>query len=253
MFSNRASIAQYNQQNLMIWLSMAFQAGAINAGGFLACHRFVTHTTGFATFFGTEFAQGHFIEAAGMLTVPLFFLFGAMISGYFIDQRLAMSKMPRYDWMFGFIGLSMIVVAFAGEEGTFGIFGAPMILVHDYSLMALLCLCSGIQNATVTVASGSVVRTTHLTGITTDLGIGLIRVFSKGHNATVRASETRGNWMRGGIILSFLFGSMVSAFLYFHVRYLGFLLPAAISLGLTVMALWKKRPPQSGVQNARAS
>src|SRR4051812_2049393 len=103
MLSGRESIAQFNPQNVAIWLSMAFQAGAINAGGFLACHRFVTHATGFATLFGTEFTQGHLTTAFSMLSVPLFFLIGAMISGFFIDRRLRRNERPRYDWMFGFI------------------------------------------------------------------------------------------------------------------------------------------------------
>lgn len=241
MLSSSASIAQFNRKNVVIWLSMAFQAGAINAGGFLAFHRFVTHTTGFATFFGSEFAQGHFSAAAGMLSAPLFFLAGAMTSGYFVDRRLSQRIAPRYDALFAFIGFALILIALFGQAGNFGIFGAPLNLSNDFVPMALLCLCSGIQNGTVTSASGAVVRTTHLTGITTDLGIGLVRVLTPGRSVAAKAHEHKVNGMRGGIILSFGLGSTVASFLYFQFQYLAFLLPALIAFLLAGLTVWNRR------------
>lgn len=253
MFSISASIAQFNRQNVLIWLSMAFQAGVINAGGFLACHRFVTHTTGFATFFGSEFSQGHFRAALGMLSAPLFFLAGSVTSGYFVDRRLALNEPPRYDGMFGFIGFTLILISIAGEAGSFGSFGAPLNLSTDFIFLALLCLCSGIQNGTLTSASGAVIRTTHLTGITTDLGIGLVRVLTSGRSPGAKSHESRANWMRIGLIFSFVCGSTAGAFLYYQWHYLAFLLPAFISLLLTALLVWKRRQHASERSHARAS
>jgi len=253
MFSISTSIAQFNRKNVLIWLLMAFQAGAINAGGFLACHRFVTHTTGFATFFGAEFSQGHFHAALGMLSAPLFFLFGAMASGYFVDRRLVIGQPPVYDGMFGLIGVILILIAIAGQNGSFGVFGAPLLLSHDFILLALLCLCSGMQNATVTSASGAVIRTTHLTGITTDLGIGLVRVFTGGRSESSKSLESRANWMRFGLVICFIFGSTVGSYLYFQLEYRAFLLPAFISLSLTSLLIWKRRQQTNGNSHARAS
>ena len=34
------------------WFLLAFLGGHVNAGGYLACHRFVSHVTGFATLAG---------------------------------------------------------------------------------------------------------------------------------------------------------------------------------------------------------
>ena len=64
------------RRNRVIWFTLAFQAGWINAGGFLACHRFVSHVTGFATQFGVDIAEFRWTDATGMLTVPLFFFNG---------------------------------------------------------------------------------------------------------------------------------------------------------------------------------
>jgi len=216
---------------------MAFQAGIINAGGFIACQRVVTHTTGFATYIGDDIANGNIHAALGMAAVPTFFLAGATTSGYFIDRRIASRKNPLYALMFGLIALSMLIVSFGGHNGFFGVFSEPMLMARDYFLLAILCLSAGLQNGTITSAAGSVVRTTHLTGITTDLGLGIVRAHSTQYSNEVRKNEHRANGMRVGIIGFFIFGSTVGAFCFYRFGYLGFLGPAAISATLALMSL----------------
>jgi len=41
MLWNSDSLSHSSKRNVAIWLSLTFQAGVINAGGVLACHRFV--------------------------------------------------------------------------------------------------------------------------------------------------------------------------------------------------------------------
>lgn len=240
MFSGPNNLSYYSQRNFFIWMTLAFQAGCINVGGFLACKRFVSHTTGFATLFGAELAQGHTVGSIGMLTVPLFFLAGTMISAYFVDHRAVRGLKPRYDLLFLLITAAMILSSLLGASGAFGTFGDAY-SAGDYALLAMLCLASGIQNASVTSASGSVVRTTHLTGITTDLGIGLVRVFSMGFSENVRSREFMANIMRAGIILSFVAGSTVSAFVFLKTSYWGFLVPALTSMGIYLFSYFTRK------------
>ena len=103
MIYGNKSISHYTPSNISIWMVMAFQAGILNIGGFMACHRFVSHVTGFATFFGHEVIQGSYNHALGMLMVPLFFLFGCMLSGQLVDIRLRLHKQPKYFLSFGFV------------------------------------------------------------------------------------------------------------------------------------------------------
>lgn len=239
MFSKaNESIATYSLANLLIWLTLAFQAGILNVGGFLACGRFVSHLTGFAGFFGLEAARSHWLSALGMLTVPLFFLLGSMTSGIFIDLRLKTQRRPLYEVTFGMCSLLIFMVTIGGESGFFGEFGKPLQLHHDFTLLAILCLACGIQNAMVTSVSKSVVRTTHLTGITTDLGIGLIRWFHR-HSYHQFQDESRPNIMRIGIILFFGLGSFVGSMTFYRWEYLGFILPGLISSGLFLRSLQK--------------
>lgn len=209
---------------------MSLQAGVFNVGGFLACQRFVSHVTGFATYYGVEATMPGSRHAGGMLAVPLFFLFGAMISGFLVDLRLKQKKRPKYYLAFGIIfALSLIVLA-GGLLGYWGKFGHILESRRDYTLLMLLCLICGIQNGTITTVSRSVVRTTHLTGITTDLGIGLVRVLNKHKiKPDTIPNEGKANLMRLGLIMFFILGSVIGAYLFHRYQYAGFALPVLTS------------------------
>ncbi|MGZ6423349.1 MAG: YoaK family protein [Bdellovibrionota bacterium] len=208
---------------------MAFQAGLFNIAGFMACHRFVSHVTGFATFFGNEAVESHFGPALGMLAVPAFFLLGAILSGLLVDVRLKLHKKPKYFLSFGLIFFLALALYIGGIFGAFGIFGEPIEAIHDYALLALLCLICGVQNGTITTVSKSVVRTTHLTGITTDLGIGIARFLNRDRLHGPIDDEVKANLMRMGIIFFFGFGSVVGGIVFRKFEYGGFLVPVLTS------------------------
>ena len=217
-------------RNIKIWSLLSFQAGAINAGGFIACNRFVTHTTGFATHFAYEFARQKYWNAVGMLTVPVFFLFGAMVTSYFVDIPQRRHEKPALRIPAILIFLCLFFAAVLGEGGAFGVFGNEMVMAKDYLFMVLLCLASGLQNAMVTNGRGISVRTTHLTGVTTDLGIGLVRLMFFGLRKIESEEEKLANIGRVAVITGFVLGSLVSAYLFIRTEYMGFVLPATTSL-----------------------
>lgn len=231
MLSQSFKLSNYTPQNLLVWWSLAFQAGLINVGGYLACHRFVTHTTGFATLFGVELAEVNVGTALGMLAVPGFFILGAMYSGFLIERRILKGHKAYYrSLIMTVIGILLFVTAF-GEFGFFGPFGEPLDIARDFILLALLCMVSGMQNASVTSASGAVLRTTHLTGVMTDLGIGLVLAGSS-ISKEEKHNQFRKNTIRAGLITSFVLGSAVGAFVFSQFKYLGFLLPTLFSVVL---------------------
>jgi uncharacterized membrane protein YoaK (UPF0700 family) len=212
------------------WFLLSFLAGAVNAGGFIACQRFVSHVTGFATLAGVDMAQMRYLDGFGMLTVPLYFLGGVMISAYLIDRRIGEGKKPRYDLAMAGVFLCLTLAGVGGWLEWFGEFTDAMAIQQDYGLLALLCMASGLQNAALTSSSGATVRTTHLTGVTTDLGIGLVRAASLRSDDPRRGVEARAAGLRVGTILSFMFGGGLGALVFLRFEYLGFLLPAALAL-----------------------
>jgi uncharacterized membrane protein YoaK (UPF0700 family) len=87
----------------------------------------------------------------------------------------------------------------------------------------------GMQNGTITSVSKSVIRTTHLTGVTTDLGIGIIRFLYRNKLQSQSDEETKANFMRVGIIFFFGLGSALGAFAFDKLGYLGFVIPLITS------------------------
>lgn len=233
---------------MSIWMVLAFQAGILNIGGFLACQSFISHVTGYATLFGVALGEDDYAHAVGLIIVPLCFLLGAMLSGVLVDLRLKLGKNPRYYVVFGVLFLLILMVEITGFNRTYGNFGGPVTGLRDYFLLAMLCLICGIQNGTVSLVSRSVVRTTHLTGLVTDLGIGLVRVINRGRLRGKIEGETNANWMRLGIIFSFVLGSAIGWNVFTRWHYKGFLLPTLISALLFFLTLYfqvLKRPAHS--------
>lgn len=246
MFVDLISQPTYSPQKFVLWNSLAFQAGFVNVGGLLACHRFVTHTTGFSTYFGVEMAQGRFSSALGIISVPLFFLAGACISAFFTERRRILQRQPNYSILFFFMFTCFGLVTALGVNHWFGLFGAELSISDDYMLLGLLSLTSGLQNAMMTSISNSVIRTTHLTGLTTDLGIGLVRIAAQKTDPIQRAQDIKASGMRIGIIVSFTFGSWMGASLYLKYDYYGFIIPLIIS-GIYLFLSIKKKPKSISV------
>ena len=81
----------------------------------------------------------------------------------------------------------------------------------------------------ITTVSKAMIRTTHLTGITTDLGIGIVRVLNRKKLNYPMHDEFRSNLVRIGIIFFFGLGSAVGGFAFSHWGYKGFILPLVIT------------------------
>jgi len=110
---------------------------------------------------------------------------------------------------------------------------------YDGSLIAKeifaggLLFAMGLQNSLVSMVSGSVVRTTHLTGTFTDLGIELGQLFQKtAEDKKVLKSRIK---LRSAIIFFFMCGALAGAYLFKLLSFHAFFIPLAI-LAFTLLA-----------------
>ncbi len=227
MFKGKEDLL-YEPKNLFIWFLLAFQGGTLNTGGYLAVHRFVSHVTGFATLAGVAGAQLNWTTMFGMLMVPLFFLSGVVISAWNVERLRIHNQVPRYSLIFVIIFLNILFISVAGTMGFLGEFGESLSQQRDFLLLFLLSFTCGLQNAVISSASGAVIRTTHLTGLTTDFGIGIVRIWSTRND--INKNDLFVNWCRLGIYISFVLGSFASAILFLNFKFYGFFLPLCISL-----------------------
>ncbi len=145
-----------------VWIgagSLACIAGMVNVVGYLGFeHQAVTHLTGTTSLFGAAVASGDTRAALHLLGVAAAFMGGAALSGMIIqDSTLRLGR--RY-------GVTLAI------ESILLLLAVPLFKQQQIAGALLAAMACGLQNAMATTYSGAVVRTTHLSGMFTDLGIG---------------------------------------------------------------------------------
>lgn len=144
-----------------IWLGgfiLSFFAGMINVVSVQSFqHQAVSHMTGSLTQLGIQVFATNWEASLHLLGVLFSFLLGAILSGMIIrDSLLAFGK--RY-------GIVLMI------EATLLIISVYLFRNQLYFADYFISAACGLQNAMATTYSGAVLRTTHMTGVVTDLGI----------------------------------------------------------------------------------
>ena len=146
---------------------LAFIAGAANAGGFLAVRQYTSHMSGIVAAMADNFAIGSLRLALNGLAAVTSFLLGAFITTLFVRWARAHSLESEY---------ALPLLAEAALLTIFGFTGRVFAGGRVLGTIMLLCFTMGLQNAIITKISSAVIRTTHVTGMVTDIGIALGRV-----------------------------------------------------------------------------
>ncbi|WP_455030151.1 YoaK family protein [Microvirga rosea] len=143
---------------------LTFVAGAVNAGGFLVVGQYTSHMSGIFSALADNLVLGTLSLVLAGLSALVFFVLGAACSAILINWG---RRRERRD--FFALPLMLEAILLFG----FGLLGAFMQGTALFTVLAVLLLCfiMGLQNATVTKISGARIRTTHVTGMITDVGI----------------------------------------------------------------------------------
>lgn len=185
-------------------------AGSINAVGFLSFYRQpISHMSGNVCTLGLELAAENSGLVWHTIRVICAFFMGSLLSGAIIRQSTLRAG-RRY-------GVALAI------ESVF-LFAA----VHAFRLNSawgvyLAAMSCGLQNAMATSYSGAVVRTTHVTGMVTDLGIAC------GHMLRGQTVEWRRFRLYGVLLTGFLTGSYLGALSFNKIGYDTLLFPATFS------------------------
>lgn len=220
------------QRNRQLGALLAFMAGAVNAGGFLAVQRYTSHMTGVVSFIADDLVLGQGLLVLAGVGALLAFVAGAAVTAILINWA-------RRRQMQGEYALSLLLEA--ALLLVFGLLGAnlnELIEVFMPTTVLLLCFIMGLQNAIVTKISQAEIRTTHMTGVITDLGIELGRLLywnrSHAHGGEpVRANRDRLRIL--SLILGLFFaGGLAGAWAFKTVGY-GAVLPLAAVLAVVAL------------------
>ena len=236
------------------WLLLALSAGCVNAIAFLACSRFVTHVTGTVTLMGMDAPS--ILLAVDYLAVLACFVTGALTSALWIDVRYYQKKAPYYPLPLLVVAAILFALATCGLSGLFGTFGGTVETPHDFVFLSILAFAMGLQNAAAASSTGLVVRTTHMTGTATDLGVYLATALYSRGDAVVRRAATRHAALRAGKIFAFATGAGIGGLLAKKFAYGALFLPSAIifvvMLASFVPAIVRRALPKPGNAKVRA-
>lgn len=199
MFRHKGSRRTFSH-NIRLASTLSFVAGIVNIAGVLSVATLTTNVTGHFAFFAEEISLKNYTKALNIIMYILFFLFGAFTCNLLVE--IVSRKKPRIAHALPMF-IEIVILSSVGFSTDFN---------PNYIAYALL-FAMGLQNALVTNISQSVVRTTHLTGLFTDLGIELSQLFFY-KKETEMKRLTRSIFLRISIILFFFIGGVLGGLLF---------------------------------------
>ena len=190
--------------------ALAFIGGIVNVVGLLGFeHQAVTHLTGTTSMLAAALAALDGAAALHFAAIIGSFMAGTVPSGFLIqDSTLQLGRRYGVALLLESV-LLCIAVPLLNRNSIFGLYSAS-------------CAC-GLQNAMVSTYSGAVVRTTHVSGMFTDLGIFL------GHSLRGLPVDMRRLRLCFLIISGFLCGGIAGAVAFRHLSYSALFIPGGIT------------------------
>lgn len=208
-------------------VSLSWIGGYTNVITLLFCGITSSHMTGNVTHLGQAFSATNYQGALYFGWVIICFVLGAALSGALVELAQWHNLRSRYSLPLACEAILLSIFSLGVNWHLWRGPGAAMSRATLYWMTGAAALAMGLQNATITKISGAVVRTTHLTGVTTDFGLEgaqlLMWFIQKTRNKVgleragrvVRLSQRHPSLQRlgvlAGIFWSFLFGVMVGA------------------------------------------
>lgn len=192
------------KHNLRIASLLSFVAGIVNVAGFLAVQRLTTNVTGHFAYLIDEVFRLEIWKGFIYFLYIFFFFLGSFTSNFLIEWISRKNKKSSFTVP---ILLEIVILFAVALTGNFLISENPDLLAFS------LLFAMGLQNSLVTTISNSTVRTTHLTGLFTDLGIELSQLFfysQKEQKQKLNASIK----LRLTITSSFFLGGIIGGVFY---------------------------------------
>lgn len=239
------------RENLELGLLLAFIAGLVNTVGFLQFDAFVSHMSGHATLSAVKYAEGNSSAALVFLMELVSFVMGALTTSFLLHGHTLLEKRVKFTAPVVLEAICLLVFLVLTElQGNFR-------LTYDRISLTTLILAyaMGLQNAMLRHTSGTIIRTTHITGVLTDIGIEIGAASHAGRMAfrqeRALAAAIDAFWERLGIgrftfhsllIGAFFCGAVLGTLGYFYVLTKVLLIPCTMLALLAIREYRRKLP-----------
>lgn len=197
--------------NIKLGVLTAFTAGMVNVASFLIFLSFSSNVTGYFAIFAAEIVRGNFYQVFVVLGWILLFFFGSFTSNMIVIHFNNRNKYVAHSIPIVLEIVCLLIV------GVYGQFFYQETLKETELLLSLMLFAMGLQNGLTASISNFAVKTTHLTGATTDLGI-LFSMFTKKEFRQNQEMIDKAKLIVS-ITLSYVAGAIVAGLIYKHVQF----------------------------------
>ena len=149
---------------------LSLNSGFINSICIIAHGQGVTHVTGSLTYFGISLASNNTVMALNYFCIICCYMFGASITGYFTTTATPFALGFEYGLLFIIGGILLLIACifeYSYDDNNDN---------KSYLFVFFCAMGSGLQNGITTKYSNNVLRTTHMTGTATDIGLVLGKI-----------------------------------------------------------------------------
>lgn len=232
-----------NVDNIKLGVLTAFTAGMVNVASWILLFSFTSNVTGTYAILAEEISNGAWFQVLVVCMWLILFFFGSYLSNNIIINSKNIGKhishsIPLVIEFFCLIGV-----------GIYGVFYYEETLMETEFLIATLTFAMGLQNGLTASISNFVVKTTHLTGLTTDLAI---------HFSLLTKLENRNNKvitdkfkLLFSILISYLIGAVIAGLITLKFQfqvffYVSFTIVIIIFYDFVTTNLKRKYPNKTG-------
>ncbi|MPR33593.1 YoaK family protein [Salmonirosea aquatica] len=204
-YSNSRSL----KDNIRLGVLTAFSAGMVNVASVIIFFAFASNVTGHYAILAQEISRGQWYQVAVVMGWILLFFLGSFVSNFIVINLTHKNKYVAHA-----LPLVLEMACLLGV-GVYGQFSYQGTLVETEILVAFMLFSMGLQNGLTASISNFSVKTTHLTGLTTDLGI-LVSMFTQKEYRADRVLVGKakllfaiaGSYLTGGVLAGVLYDSL---------------------------------------------
>lgn len=197
--------------NIKLGVLTAFTAGMVNVASFLIFLSFSSNVTGYFAIFAAEIVRGNFYQVFVVLGWIFLFFFGSFTANMLVIHFNHRNKYVAHAIPIVLEIVCLLIVGFYGQ------FFYQETLKETELLLSLMLFAMGLQNGLTASISNFAVKTTHLTGATTDLGV-LFSMFTKKEFRQDQEIVNKAKLILS-ITASYVTGAVVAALIYKHVQF----------------------------------
>lgn len=229
---------------------MAFIGGAINAGGFFAVNHYTSHMSGELARIADHIFLEQWSIALSSALMVLSFILGACHAAFSIVWGKHVRLHSPYALTFWIEAVYMLL---------FGIMASGLTQYQTLVPITVLLMCfiMGMHNTVMTMLSGGVIRSTHMTGFITDIGIELAKFLfysMQKRRPTLQGVQWPKLKLYLGLVTGFVLGGVFGAWGFHQVNF-KFVLPLSavlLIIGFSPIAyevkirrkVWQRRKQQ---------